>query len=78
MHIPKHVSVPVPQCVPQEQPPAPAPIAYTEPVPEQIPARREVEEPMEQEEIARSVVEVPPEPASQVCSSYPPFILLPS
>lgn len=61
MHIPKHVSVPVPQ----EQPPAPAPIAYTEPVPEQIPSRREVEEPMEQEETARAVVEVTPEPASQ-------------
>lgn len=64
MHIPKHVSVPVPQ----EEPPAPAPVAFTEPEPEVIPSRREVDEPMEQEETANAVLEVTPEPASQVFS----------
>ncbi|XP_056601871.1 symplekin isoform X2 [Triplophysa dalaica] len=62
MHIPKHVSVPVPQ----EEPPAPAPVAFTEPEPEVIPSRREVDEPMEQDETAHAVLEVTPEPASQM------------
>lgn len=77
MHIPKHVSVPVsvPVQVPQEEPPAPAPVAFTEPVPEHIPSRKEVEEPMEQEETSRAVLEVTPEPTSQVFSPYLLFIL---
>lgn len=65
--VPKHISMPAP--VPQAEPPAPTPIVFTEPPapPQQIPARREeVEEPMEQEEIAHSTLVVSSEAALQV------------
>lgn len=62
IQIPKHISAPVPQA----EPPAPAPIAFTEPVPEPIPSRREeVEEPMEQAEAAHAFPVVTSEPALQ-------------
>lgn len=62
IQVPKHISAPVPQ----QEPPAPAPIAFTEPVPEPIPSRREeVEEPMEQAETAHAFPVVTSEPALQ-------------
>ncbi|XP_051538345.1 symplekin-like isoform X1 [Myxocyprinus asiaticus] len=62
VHIPRHVSVPVAQA----EPPAPAPVAFTEPVPQLTPpGREEVEEPMEQEETAHDDQEDASEAASQ-------------
>ncbi|XP_051538353.1 symplekin-like isoform X2 [Myxocyprinus asiaticus] len=63
VHIPRHVSVPVAQA----EPPAPAPVAFTEPVPQLTPpGREEVEEPMEQEETAHDDQEDASEAASQM------------
>ncbi|XP_051520086.1 symplekin isoform X2 [Myxocyprinus asiaticus] len=65
VHVPRHVSVPVP--VAQVEPPASEPVAFTEPVPQQIsPKREEVEEPMEQGEIAHDAQEDISEAASQM------------
>ncbi|KAK7173913.1 hypothetical protein R3I93_003671 [Phoxinus phoxinus] len=74
MPVPKHISMPAP--VLQAEPPAPTPIVFTEPPAplqqqqqqqQQIPARREeVEEPMEQEEIAQSTLEDSSEEALQM------------
>uniref|UniRef100_A0A8C2HCK4 Symplekin n=1 Tax=Cyprinus carpio TaxID=7962 RepID=A0A8C2HCK4_CYPCA len=68
--VPKHISVPAP--VSQAEPPAPAPIVFTEPPPpqqqqQQIPARREEEEEqsMEQGETDHAALEVTSEAALQ-------------